>query len=143
MRRILEEDFDVASVLKELRYPEEGAVALFLGSVRDNSGGKAVRALRYEVYREMAEAYIRRIEEKVREEMGARRVLVQHRVGELGPGERTILVAAVGRHRGEAFEACRKALERVKSEVPIWKKEIYDQGEAWVKHRHAEGSPED
>jgi molybdopterin synthase catalytic subunit len=141
MRRIVEEDFDVASVLEEMRHPEEGALVLFLGSVRGVSGGKAVTSLQYEVYREMAEEQIRRIEEEVREETGARRVLVQHRIGKLPPGERTILVAALSRHRAEAFEACRRALERVKSEVPIWKKEVYERGEAWVRP-HADTSEE-
>ncbi|MEE9601446.1 MAG: molybdenum cofactor biosynthesis protein MoaE [Thermoplasmata archaeon] len=143
MKRIVEEDFDVASVLQELRHPEEGALALFFGSVRDNSAGKSVRRLRYEVYREMAEAYIRRIEEEVRKEVGVRRVLVLHRTGDLAPGERTIMVAAVSRHRQEAFEACRKALERVKAEAPIWKKEVYESGEAWVRHRNVDTHQED
>lgn len=131
--RIVREDFNLESLLEELTHPEEGAIVLFLGSVRGSSGQKRVRALRYEVYEEMADEMIRRIEEEVRQDSGVRRVLVQHRVGDLTPGERTILVAAVARHRGEAFDACRKALERVKAKAPIWKKEVYDDGEAWVR----------
>ncbi len=133
MRRIVE-DFDLDAVLEELTYPEEGALVFFLGSVRNSATGKPVRALRYEVYRDMAEDHIRRIEEEVRAKMAVQRVLVLHRVGELAPGEKTVLVAAVARHRHEAFEACRLALERVKAEAPIWKKEIYEDGEAWVRH---------
>lgn len=142
MSRIVEEDFDIVSVLHELRHPEEGALVLFLGSVRGSSGGKAVVSLEYEVYREMAEEQIGRIEEEVRRETGATRVFVQHRIGKLPPGERTILVAALSKHRAEAFEACRKALERVKSEVPIWKKEVYERGSAWVQP-HATGASEE
>ncbi len=138
MKRIVEEDFDVGSVLKELQHPAEGALVFFFGSVRNSSGDRNVKLLHYEVYEEMAEAHIRRIEEEVREKVGARRVLVLHRVGDLPPGERTVMVAAVARHRQEAFEACRLALERVKAEAPVWKKEVYEDGEAWVTHEHAE-----
>ncbi len=143
MKRIVEGDFDLVSVLEELRYPEEGALVFFFGTVRDNSDGKTVKLLRYEVYRDMAEACIRRIEEEVRRKLAVRKVLVLHRVGELAPGERTILVAAVARHRQEAFEACKLALERIKAEAPVWKKEVYEDGEAWVRHEHLEAASGD
>lgn len=142
MDRIVERDFDLASVMRELAYPEEGATTIFFGSVRDNAGENRVNLLHYEVYREMAEAYIRRIEEEVRKKHGARRVLVLHRVGDLEPGEKTILVASVARHREEAFAACREALERVKAEAPIWKKEVYEQGARWVRHAHDQAEVE-
>ncbi len=138
MKRVVTEDFDVDAVLEELRNPEEGGLVLFFGSVRSPNAGKTVKSLHYEAYEGMAESYIRKVEGEVQEEFGVRRVLVQHRVGDLEPGERTILVAAVGRHRQEAFDACRQALERVKAEIPVWKKEIYRDGEAWVRHRHLE-----
>ncbi len=136
--RVVEADFDVEGVLRTLQQPEEGATVLFFGSVRDATEGRAVKRLHYEVYREMAESTLRRIEEEVRQAYHVRRVLVIHRVGDLPPGEKTILVAAVGRHRHEAFDACREALDRAKAEAPIWKKEVYVDGEAWVRHEHAE-----
>ena len=133
MKRIVRDDFQTEKVLELLRSPKDGAIVTFFGSVRDSFEGREVKLLRYEVYDEMAEASIRRIEEEVREASGADRVFVQHRVGDLMPGDPTILVAASSPHREAAFEACRVALERVKTEVPVWKKEIYeDGGEAWV-----------
>ncbi len=138
MRRVVEGELEISSALEELRHPEAGALVLFFGSVRGNTAGKAVKRLHYEVYEEMAEAVIRRIEEAMQAETGVHRVRIQHRVGDLAPGERTILVAALGRHRQEAFQACRRALERVKAEAPIWKKEVYEDGEAWVRHEHTE-----
>ncbi|MFQ6013726.1 MAG: molybdenum cofactor biosynthesis protein MoaE [Thermoplasmata archaeon] len=133
MQRIVKDEFRTEEVLEALRSPKRGALVTFYGSVRDNFEGRKVKLLRYEVYHEMAEASIRRIEKEVREASGADRVLIQHRIGDLGPGDHTILVAASSPHREAAFEACRVALERVKTEVPVWKKEIYeDGGEAWV-----------
>ena len=133
MKRIVKDDFETAEVLERLRSPRDGALVAFFGSVRDSFEGRKVKLLRYEVYDDMAEASIRRIEEEVREASGADQVFVPHRVGDLKPGDPTILVAASSPHREAAFEACRVALERVKTEVPVWKKEIYaDGGEAWV-----------
>ncbi len=133
MKRIVQDDFQTAEVLERLRSPRDGALVAFFGSVRDSFEGRKVKLLRYEVYDDMAEASIRRIEEEVRKASGADQVFVQHRVGDLMPGDPTILVAAASPHREAAFDACRAALERVKTEVPVWKKEIYeDGGEAWV-----------
>ena len=133
MKRIVRVNFQTDEVLRRLRSSKDGALVAFFGSVRDSFNGREVRLLRYEVYDDMAEASIRRIEEEVREASGADQVFVQHRVGDLKPGDPTILVAASSPHRQAAFEACRAALERVKTEVPVWKKEIYeDGGEAWV-----------
>ncbi len=133
MQRIVRDEFQSEEVLDALRSPKDGALVAFYGSVRDRFEGREVKVLRYVVYDEMAEASIRRIEEEVREASGADRVFVQHRVGDLKPGDPTILVAASSPHRQAAFDACRAALERVKTEVPVWKKEIYeDGGEAWV-----------
>ena len=133
MKRVVREEFRTDEALAHLRSPKDGALVTFFGSVRDSFEGRQVKLLRYEVYDEMAEASIRRIEQEVRAASGADQVFIQHRVGDLHPGEHTILVAASSPHRHAAFEACRVALERVKTEVPVWKKEIYaDGGEAWV-----------
>ncbi|MFQ5919909.1 MAG: molybdenum cofactor biosynthesis protein MoaE [Thermoplasmata archaeon] len=132
VKRIVRDDFHTEA-LRPLRSPNDGALVTFFGSVRDSFEGREVKLLRYEVYDEMAEAAIRRIEEEVKEASGADQVFIQHRIGDLKPGDHTILVAASSPHREAAFEACRIALERVKTEVPVWKKEIYrDGGEAWV-----------
>ncbi len=133
MKRIVRVNFQTEEVLRRLHSPKDGALVAFFGSVRDSFKGREVKLLRYEVYDDMAEASIRRIEGEVREASGADQVFVQHRVGDLKPGDPTILVAASAPHRQAAFDACRLALERVKTEVPVWKKEIYeDGGEAWV-----------
>jgi molybdopterin synthase catalytic subunit len=106
---------------------------VFLGTVRDHSEAGAVTGLSYEAWDELA---VRRLEELGEELFAAwplRRVAVLHRTGELGLGEVSVVVACSAAHRAEAFEACRHGIERLKQDVPIWKKEAFASGEAhWV-----------
>jgi molybdopterin synthase catalytic subunit len=109
-----------------------GAVVTFLGTVRGENLGRRVIALEYEAYAPLAVAAFTRIVAEVREHWPRVRVAVHHRVGRLAIGEVSVVIAAASPHRGEAFSACRYAIERVKQIAPIWKREIFDDGAAWV-----------
>jgi molybdopterin synthase catalytic subunit len=110
----------------------DGGVVTFQGVVRDNARGKQVRSLEYEAYVEMAEQQMAQIAAAVEARWEASAVAMVHRIGRLEIGECSVVVAVACPHRAEAFEACRYALDTLKSTVPIWKKEIYTDGEEWV-----------
>ncbi len=122
----------VDRILREVADPRAGAVVLFLGVVRDNARGRHVESLEYEAY----EALARREMEKIAATIGARwpvtRVAMIHRTGHLEVGEASVAVGVSAPHRAEAFEAARFAIDTLKLTVPIWKKEIWEGGEAWV-----------
>ena len=109
-----------------------GGVVTFTGVVRDNARGKRVRALEYDAYPEMAESEMARIAEDVARRWPECAVALVHRIGRLDIGECSVVVVAACPHRAEAFEACRYAIDTLKATVPIWKKELYADGEEWV-----------
>ena len=109
-----------------------GAVITFLGTTRDFSEGRDVLYLEYEAYQPMAENMLRQIVEEVRERWGIEDMAVAHRIGRLEVGEISLVVALASPHRKEAFEASQYAMDRIKTIVPIWKKEVFQGGEAWV-----------
>jgi molybdopterin synthase catalytic subunit len=130
--RITEDAIDVDDVLRAVASPSHGAALLFLGVVRDHNEGRAVRGIRYEAYREMAEAELRRI---AGETMGAAPALVAlvHRVGELAVGDVSLAVAVSTPHRADSYALSRDILEAIKRRLPVWKRELYaDGGESWV-----------
>jgi molybdopterin synthase catalytic subunit len=114
--------------------PGAGAVVTFAGLVRDNNLGRQVRYLEYEAYPEMAEAKLRQVVAEARERWPAiRGVAVVHRTGRLEIGEMVVLVAIGAAHRGDgAFEAARYVIDRTKEIVPLWKKEVWADGEEWI-----------
>ncbi|MEX0879029.1 MAG: molybdenum cofactor biosynthesis protein MoaE [Thermoanaerobaculia bacterium] len=123
---------DLASLLLEAR-ASDGALCLFVGVVRDQNQGRATTAIHYEAYGPMAEAEMARIAEGLAREFPAVRVRIQHRVGRLSVGDASVAIVAVSPHRAEAFAACRAAIDRIKTTVPIWKKEFHPDGSsAWV-----------
>jgi molybdopterin converting factor subunit 1 len=132
-----------AQKLAELvRQDESGAVVLFSGVARNRSEGRRVLALEYDAYPEMAARKLREVAEEVRARWPISGIAIHHRMGRLEIGEASLLVAVSGAHRREAFEACQYAVDRVKQTVPIWKKEIWEDGEgAWVAG-HAVDVPE-
>ena len=129
---IVDHPIDPAATLRALAGPSDGAVALFLGIVRDHHEGRRVVRLEYQAYPEMALQVMRRIAAEARSRFGASSVALIHRVGTLNVGEVSVAVAVASPHRGEAFAACRHAMERLKHEVPIWKKEHGEGGESWA-----------
>jgi molybdopterin synthase catalytic subunit len=111
--------------------PGAGGLVTFTGTVRAETGGRRVVRLEYEAYRPMAERVLARIGEEVGTAHGAALAVV-HRVGVLVPGDAAVVIAAAAPHRAPAFRACEACLERLKREVPIWKREVYDDGAEWV-----------
>lgn len=109
-----------------------GALVTFAGTVRDHARGKAVTALDYEAYPPAAEKMLEQIGDEIFERWGIRTVAIQHRYGLLQIGEVSVVIAVSSAHRDAAFEACRYAIERIKVLVPIWKREIYEDGAVWI-----------
>ena len=123
---------DVAALLGEAR-ASDGALCLFVGVVRNEHQGRATIAIDYEAYGPMAESEMARIADALSVEFPAVRIRMQHRVGRLDVGDASVAIAAVSPHRAEAFAACRAAIDRIKTTVPIWKKELHPDGSsAWV-----------
>lgn len=116
-----------------------GALASFVGIVRNHDHGRPVRKLYYDCYTSMAERMIGLLVEEARNRWAIKDIRVLHRVGELGIGEAAVAIAVSSAHRAEAFLACRFAIEEIKKKVPIWKKEIFEDGaREWVACSHAE-----
>ena len=126
---------DVAAAI-EIAGDEDGAVAVFIGRVRDHSDGHAVTHIDYEAYPEMAESEMRRIGLALIGREGVSRIAMTHRVGTLEIGEASVVVAVSGPHRAEALTACHDAIDMIKESVPIWKREHRDDGAHWVDVRH-------
>lgn len=119
-------------VLQAVADPRAGAVVLFLGVVRDNARGRRVDHLVYEAYDALARRELEKIAAVVTERWPVTRLAIVHRTGRLGVGEPSVAVAVSAPHRGEAFEAGRYMIDTLKQTVPIWKKEVWEGGAAWV-----------
>ncbi len=119
-------------VLRAVADPRAGAVVLFLGVVRDNARGRRVDHLIYEAYETLARRELEKIAATVTERWPVTRVAIVHRTGRLGVGEASVAVAVSAPHRREAFEAGRYTIDTLKQVVPIWKKEVWEGGAAWV-----------
>ena len=123
---------DVGSLVSDFR-PSDGALCLFLGVVRNENAGRTTTSIEYEAYGEMAEAEMARIAESLARDFPGVRLRMVHRVGRLGVGDPSVAIAAASPHRAEAFAACRAAIDRIKTTVPIWKKEFHPDGSSdWV-----------
>lgn len=126
------EPIDLPAFLSEAR-PSDGAVCVFVGVVRNESHGAPSIAVEYEAYGAMAESEMARIAEWLAAEWPGVRVRFRHRVGRLAVGDPSVAIVATAPHRGDAFAACRAAIERIKKTVPIWKREIRPDGSSeWV-----------
>lgn len=112
--------------------PEFGAVVTFVGTVREWTFGQRTVSLEYEAYPQMARREMARIGEEIAAKWPGARCAISHRTGKLGISEASVIIAAATAHRAEAFEACRHAIERLKQIVPVWKKELWEDGESWV-----------
>jgi molybdopterin synthase catalytic subunit len=109
-----------------------GAVATFVGLVRDHNAGRRVLWLDYEAYAPMAVSTFARIGDEAAERWPSVRLAIHHRTGRLEIGEASVVIAAASPHRAEAFGACRYAIERVKQIAPVWKHEHFEGGEVWI-----------
>jgi molybdopterin synthase catalytic subunit/molybdopterin converting factor small subunit len=130
--RITREPIDSQWLAHQLKSPKDGAVVVFEGVVRDNSKGRATAYLEYECYEEMALAQMTKIGQEIVANFGITRIGIIHRLGRLDIGEASVAVIATAPHRRPAFEAALAGIDRLKREVPIWKKEIFTDGEEWV-----------
>ena len=110
----------------------EGAVATFLGLVRNRNLGRSVRYLEYEAYEPLARRSFERIAAEVAVRWPGVRLALHHRVGRLEIGEASVAIAAASAHRADAFAACRYTIERVKQIAPIWKREYFEGGDVWI-----------
>jgi molybdopterin synthase catalytic subunit len=130
--RLVEAPLDVAAVVREVEDGEAGAVASFVGTVRRRSRGREVLHLEYEAYEEMAESMLVRLGEELTERHGLCAVAIHHRLGRVEIGEASVVIATSAPHRSAALDACREAIETLKTTIPLWKKEVYAGGEEWI-----------
>jgi molybdopterin synthase catalytic subunit len=128
--RLVREPIDLAALTATT--PQDGALCLFVGVVRNENRGRPVVRLEYEAYEEMALPLMRQIAAETRKRHPVTLVRLVHRLGPLAIGEASVAVAVASPHRGEAFQACRYAIDTLKAEVPIWKKEFYADGSEWL-----------
>ena len=135
MFKITTEVITGTEVREAVEGPDAGAVVVFLGTVRNNTHGRPVTRLEYEAYPPMAEKKMAEIAQEIAQKWGeSLRVAMVHRTGKLDIGEVSVAVAVAAPHRKDAFEACQYAMNRLKQIVPIWKREVWVDGEAeWVK----------
>jgi len=138
--RVQTGDFDVGAEIAAMRRgnPKIGAVASFIGLVRDLNDGDAVAVLTLEHYPGMTETALEKIVAEARQRWDLMEVLVIHRVGELKPADQIVLVVVAGAHRGEAFAACEFIMDFLKTQAPFWKKEQTPRGTRWVEARAAD-----
>ena len=120
-----------------------GAVASFLGTVRNENQGRRVERLEYEAYEPLAVKSFERIAAEAAERWPDTRVAVHHRIGPLSIGEASVAIAAASPHRADAFAACRYAIERIKQIAPIWKHEFFEGGDAWIEGATADPDDEE
>ena len=122
----------VRALVDEATYASDGGVVTFEGVVRDHARGRNIRYLEYDAYPEMAEERMNAIAAEVGQRWQTDHVALVHRIGRLEIGECSVVVVVACPHRAEAFEACRYAIDTLKATVPIWKKEVAEDGEEWV-----------
>jgi MoaE-MoaD fusion protein len=133
---LVTEPIDSASLVRNLKQGEDGAVVVFDGIVRNNTRGRRTLYLVYEAYEEMALRQMRALTQEAIAVHGVREVSMVHRLGRLEVGETSILIAVSSAHRAQAFETCRWLIDTLKKTVPIWKKEYFEDGAVW-----ADGEP--
>lgn len=109
-----------------------GGISLFVGTVRDQTKGKKVIRLEFEAYAPMAVSEMQKIAEQAQSKWQVEKMCIHHRTGALQVGEIAVIIAVATPHRKAAFEACQYAIDTLKKSVPIWKKEIFEDGEVWV-----------
>jgi molybdopterin synthase catalytic subunit len=135
MIRLVREPIDVPALRRNLAREEDGAVVVFEGTARNHSHGRRVSSLEYTAYESMALSELEQVVTSVKQRFDIRDISIVHRLGRLFPGECSVAIVVVSAHRAAAFDACRFAIDTIKEKVPIWKKEFYEDGEAWVESR--------
>ena len=129
---VTREPLNPEAITTTVRKEANGGVVTFLGTTRNDSDGRRVLYLEYEAYEGMAEKMLGRIAGEISQRWGITDVSIAHRFGRLELGEISLVVAVASPHRQEAFQACLYTVDRIKQNVPIWKKEVFEDGEVWV-----------
>jgi molybdopterin synthase catalytic subunit len=119
-------------VVREVATDEAGAIATFSGTARRHSRGRVVQYLDYEGYEGMAEEMMAKLAESLKERYDVHEIAIHHRVGRVELGEPSVVIAVSAAHRADALAACKDAIDILKLEVPLWKKEVYEGGEEWI-----------
>ncbi len=132
MIKITEKAIDVQKVIDTASSLRAGAVNVFIGTVRNTAHGKNVLWLEYEAYESMAVAEIKKIVDEASHRWPVLGFGISHRVGTLKPGEVSVVVAVSTPHRKDSFEACQFMIDNLKEKAPIWKKEVFEDGEEWI-----------
>ncbi|NLV31907.1 MAG: molybdenum cofactor biosynthesis protein MoaE [Acidobacteria bacterium] len=132
MFSLTREQIDTTRITRSLQQPEDGALVVFEGVVRNHARDKAVRFLEYEAYESMALKKLEEVGAMARSRFDIRDIAIVHRLGHMEIGEASTVIVVASAHRGAAFEACRFAIDTIKEIVPIWKKEFYADGEVWI-----------
>lgn len=132
MFRLVHEPIDTNALRVALACPEDGAVVVFEGVVRNQARGRHVRRLEYQAYAPMALKKMEQIEARAKKEFPIREIAIVHRLGLMDPTECSVVIVVTAAHRAAAFDACRFAIDTIKKTVPIWKKEFYEDGEVWI-----------
>ena len=140
--RVQTDDFDLSTEVAATRSgnPKIGAIATFIGLVRDVNDGKGVSTLNLEHYPGMTEKALAKIVDDARARWDVIDCTVIHRVGELKPTDQIVLVIVASGHRGDAFDACEFIMDYLKTEAPFWKKELTPEGARWVDSRESDSS---
>lgn len=130
---ITDRPIDVQALIGRVAAPECGGLAIFIGTVRNHSKGRTVRHLEYEAYPEMALKKMNEIALEIKSKWPeVSKIAMIHRTGKLAIGEIAVAIAVTTPHRAEAFTACRYAIDTLKSTAPIWKKEVFEDGDVWA-----------
>ncbi len=132
MSKLISETIDPRAVIQEVERPAAGAILTFAGTVRNHHLGREVTGIEYHAYEEMAVKELDHIEAAAKEKWPDIEIEIVHRIGFLEIGEASVLIAVATAHRKEGFEALRYAIDTIKEDVPIWKKEMYTDGHAWI-----------
>ena len=130
--QITDEPLDVDAVIDLVASPEAGAIDVFIGTVRNSTLNRSVRKLIFESFDSMAIKEMQKISDRALVKWPGIKMAMHHRKGTLQIGEIAVIIAVSSPHRVAAFEACRYAIDTLKETVPIWKKEVFDDGEVWV-----------
>lgn len=130
--KISAETLDINYCIEQVESPDCGGIDVFIGTVRSATKGKKVVRLEFEAYERMALKEMNKLAQQAMEKWSVQKVVIHHRTGVLQIGEIPVIIAVSAAHRDAAFEACRYIIDTLKETVPIWKKEIFEDGEVWV-----------
>lgn len=130
--KISNEPLDIDYCIQQVQSPGCGGIDVFIGTVRNATKGKAVVRLEFEAYESMALKEMNKLAEQAKVKWSVEKIVVHHRTGVLNIGDVPVVIAVSSAHRDAAFDACRYIIDTLKQTVPIWKKEVFDDGDVWV-----------